>query len=147
MSNNASADFRWLRTGEDALASMLAAIESAEQSVRLEMYIYTASPVGEQFRDTLVRAQKRGVRVRVLIDALGSIKLLASFWEPLIAAGGEFSWFNPLQLKRLLYRDHRKILVCDERLAFVGGYNIAPEYQGDGVAKGWRDLGLEVSGP
>jgi cardiolipin synthase len=147
MPNNASADFRWLRTGEDALASMLAAIESAEQSVRLEMYIYTASPVGEQFRDTLVRAQQRGVRVRVLIDALGSIKLLASFWEPLIAAGGEFSWFNPLQLKRLLYRDHRKILVCDERLAFVGGYNIAPEYQGDGVAKGWRDLGLEVSGP
>jgi len=147
MSNNASADFRWLRTGEDALASMLAAIESAEKSACLEMYIYTASPVGEQFRNTLVRAQQRGVRVRVLIDALGSMKLRASFWEPLIAAGGEFRWFNPLQLKRLLYRDHRKILVCDERLAFVGGYNIAPEYQGDGVAKGWRDLGLEVSGP
>ena len=147
MSNNASSDFRWLRTGDDALASMLAAIESAEKSVRLEMYIYTASPVGEQFRDTLVRAQQRGVRVRVLIDALGSLKLSASFWEPLIAAGGECSSFNPLRLERLLYRDHRKILVCDEHLAFVGGYNIAPEYQGDGVTKGWRDLGLKVSGP
>jgi len=147
MSNNASSDFRWLRISEDALASMLAAIESAEESVRLEMYIYTASPVGEQFRDALVRAQQRGVRVRLLIDALGSMELRASFWEPLIAAGGECGWFNPLHLKRLLYRDHRKILVCDDRLAFVGGYNIAPEYQGDGVAKGWRDLGLEVSGP
>jgi cardiolipin synthase len=62
----------------------------------------------------------------------------------LIQAGGEFRWFNPLKLKRLGFRNHRKTLVVDDRIAFVGGFNVAPEYQGDGITKGWHDLGLQV---
>jgi cardiolipin synthase len=85
--------------------------------------------------------------VQVLIDAVGSFALSGSFWDPLIKAGGQFRWFNPLKLGRMLYRDHRKILVCDEHAAFIGGFNIAPEYEGDGVTEGWYDLGMEVHGP
>jgi cardiolipin synthase len=146
MLTNQTARFRWLRTGDEAFAEMLAAIHAAHTAVRLEMYIYTASPLGEEFREALVGAQRRGARVRVLIDALGSLNLRESFWDPLLAAGGEFRWFNPLRLQRLSYRDHRKILVCDNTVGFIGGLNSAPEYQGDGVTKGWRDMGVSITG-
>jgi cardiolipin synthase len=62
-------------------------------------------------------------------------------------AGGEVAWFNPLSLRRFGFRDHRKMLVCDGDLGIIGGFNIAPEYTGDGVTRGWRDLGLQISGP
>ena len=126
---------------------MLGGIDAARVSVRLEMYIFTASPLADRFRDALVRAAQRGARVRVLLDAMGSFMLPESYWDPLKQAGGQFRWFNPIAWGRMLYRDHRKILVCDEAAAFVGGLNIAPEYEGDGVSKGWRDLGAEVRGP
>ncbi len=77
----------------------------------------------------------RGVTVQVLIDAFGSILLPDSFWEPLRAVGGEARIFNPVFHQRLGFRDHRKMLVCDEEIAFVGGFNFTDEYQGDGVKK------------
>jgi cardiolipin synthase A/B len=139
--------FAWLRTGTEGFAAMLGAIEAATASVRLQTYTFAACPLGERFRAALVAARRRGAQVQVLVDALGSRGLPGSFWDPLVEAGGEFRWFNPLFLNRLSYRDHRKILVCDEQAAFVGGFNIAPEYEGDGVTRGWRDLGLRISGP
>jgi cardiolipin synthase len=90
---------------------------------------------------------QRGVNVRVLVDAIGSLGLSDEFWSPLRAVGGEARVFNPLALKRVAIRNHRKVLVCDERVAFVGGFNISKEYEGDGVTRGWRDLGLSVEGP
>ena len=111
------------------------------------MYIFADSPLGVKFREALTQAASRGVRVQVTNDSFGSFGLSSTFWEPLVKAGGEFRWFNPLKLGRMLYRDHRKILVCDDELAFIGGFNIAPEYDGDGVTKGWLDLGMEVRGP
>jgi cardiolipin synthase len=137
----------WLRTGQAAFSAMLAALDTAQDSVCLESYIYSPGPLGEQFRDALVCARLRGVRVRVLLDALGSFNLPAVFWEPLRAAGGEVRWFNPLSLYRLGIRNHRKLLLCDGRVAFVGGFNIAQEYDGDGVTSGWCDLGLKLEGP
>ncbi len=123
---------------------MLPAIDAAAVSIRLEVYIYRLSPIGETIRDALIRACQRGVQVQVLVDALGSISLPEKFWDSLIQAGGQFRWFNPLKLKRLGFRDHRKVLVIDEKVAFIGGFNVAPEYQGDGVTKGWHDLGMRV---
>jgi cardiolipin synthase len=141
-----SSQFRLLRTVDESFELMLKAISEAEQSIRLEMYIYTASPIGERFREALIQARERGVFVRVLVDAWGSITLSDQFWDPLRAAGGQFRWFNPLSLDRYGIRNHRKLLVCDDRIAFVGGFNIAVEYQGDGVTRGWHDLGLQVQG-
>jgi cardiolipin synthase len=141
-----AADWTWFCSGREIFAAMLAAIEAAQQSVSLETYIFASDPVGEEFRGALVRARQRGARVRVLVDALGSIGLPGAFWQPLRAAGGEVRLFNPLALDRLGMRNHRKLLVCDERVAFVGGFNIASEYDGDGVTRGWCDLGLRVTG-
>jgi len=136
-----------LRTGQEAITLMLSEFAEAQSSIRLETYIFHGGPLAEQFRDALVAACRRGLKVHVLVDALGSISLPTAFWDPLVKIGGQFSWFNPLSLGRLSYRDHRKIAVIDERIAYVGGFNIADEYRGDGVTSGWRDLGLRLTGP
>ena len=141
-----STRFRWLRSGKEAFPAMLSAIAAARRTIRLEMYIYSSQPPGDAFRDALVRAAQRGVYVQVLLDAVGSFGLSAAFWKPLVDAGGQFRWFNPIKLGRIAYRDHRKLLVCDEELGFIGGFNIAPEYSGDGVEMGWCDLGLHIHG-
>jgi cardiolipin synthase len=140
-------DFQWLHTGAEALAEMLAAIATARRSVRLEMYLFDPGGVADQFRDALSDACRRGAKVQVLIDAFGSMSLPDGYWESLRAAGAQVRRFNPNGLKRFGIRDHRKILVCDEEQAIIGGANIAAEYQGDGVASGWRDLGLKIRGP
>jgi len=137
----------WLRTGDEIFPGMLRAIDAARSSVFLETYIFAAGPLGERFREALVRARQRGARVQVLLDAVGSFGLPGHFWEPLRRAGGEVRWFNPLALKRFWFRNHRKLLVCDGHIAFVGGFNIAPEYEGDGIQSGWRDIGLRIEGP
>lgn len=136
--------FRWLETVDEAFEMMLPAVEAARESIRLEVYIYRLSPIGEALRDALIRACQRGVKVTVMVDALGSISLSEKFWDPLIEAGGKFKWFNPIKLKRLGFRNHRKSLIIDDKVAFVGGFNVAPEYQGDGINRGWHDLGLQV---
>lgn len=143
---SASSQFRWLPTVDESFARMLRCISEAKESLRLEMYIYTASPIGERFRAALVEACGRGVEVRVLVDAWGSMTLSDRFWDSLRAAGGQFRWFNPITLGRCGFRNHRKLLVCDGEVAFVGGFNIGPEYQGDGVTRGWHDFGMQVQG-
>jgi cardiolipin synthase len=136
----------WLCTGREVFPAMLEAIDAATMTVSLESYIYSASPIGDRFRDALIRACRRGVTVRVMVDGLGSSALPGDYWEPLIAAGGQARWFNPIKLHRMGIRDHRKILVCDSHVAFIGGFNIASEYDGDGVTCGWCDIGLKVVG-
>jgi len=146
MSSPEGIRWTWLHNGAEAFPAMLAAIDAAQKSVCLETYIYSASPLGDKFRDALVRAQRRGVRVRVLLDAVGSHSLPDNYWESLKAVGGEAHIFNPLALNRFGIRNHRKLLACDDKVAFVGGFNIAPEYEGDGVTHGWLDLGIKVQG-
>ena len=141
-----SATCKWFGAGKEMFPAMIEAIEGAGESVCLETYIFAPGPLGERFRDALARAQQRGVRVRVLIDALGSYGLAADYWRPLAAAGGEVRRFNPLSLHRWSIRNHRKLLVCDRQVAFIGGFNIASEYTGDGVTEGWCDLGLRIAG-
>jgi cardiolipin synthase len=84
--------------------------------------------------------------VRVMTDAFGSYSLSADFWQMLMAEGGEHRRFRLPGLYRFGLRDHRKLLICDEEIAFVNGLNIGPEYAGDGVRQGWRDLGLHFQG-
>ena len=136
----------WLPNGCAAFRRMLAAIEAAQRSIQLETYIYAVGKPGDEFRAALVAAARRGVAVQVLVDGFGARALPETYWNDLHAAGGEVRVFNPLSLDRLAIRDHRKLLLIDDELAFLGGFNIAPEYDGDGVARGWFDLGLELHG-
>src|SRR2546421_6056913 len=93
-----STNCNWLCTGREVFPAMLAAIEATRQSVCLETYTYKADALGEQFREALLRACRRGVAVRVIYDALGSFGLPGAFFEPLRAAGAAVRQFNPLAL-------------------------------------------------
>lgn len=138
---------QWLRAGDEIFPALLAAIDAASRSVCLEVYTFEESPLGRAFLEALVRARERGARVRVLVDAIGSMLLLNDFWAPLQRAGGEMRVFNPIVLRRVTIRNHRKLLVCDDRVAFIGGFNIAPDYEGDGITDGWCDIGVKIAGP
>jgi len=146
VSDAASQTPRWFTTGDEMFPPMLAAVAAAVSSVCLETYIFAEGSLGEKFRAALTSAAARGVRVRVLVDGLGSMSLPSAYWDSLQAAGGEVRCFNPIALGRLGIRNHRKMLVCDGRVAFIGGFNIATDYEGDGVTRGWRDLGVRTGG-
>ncbi|HEY9170790.1 MAG TPA: cardiolipin synthase B, partial [Verrucomicrobiae bacterium] len=90
----------WLRNGSEAFPAMLTAINEARHSVCLETYIFSPDDLGRRFRDGLASAQRRGVRVRVLVDAVGSYGLSPSFWLPITDLGGEVRSFNPVALNR-----------------------------------------------
>ena len=137
---------QWLDRGKDLLAAQLDAINTAKLSVRFEQYIYRASEVGDRFRDALVTAARRGVHVTVMIDHAGSITLPSDYFDTLEASGGQLIWFNPVRWRFWSFRNHRKLLVVDDAVAYIGGCNIAPEYDGDGIEEGWRDGGLSIAG-
>ena len=139
-----STPVQWLRGGREFFPAMLDAIAAARRTLDLETYIFAGDHIGRRMLHTLVQAARRGVRVRVLADAFGSVTLSADFFAPLTEAGGEIHFFNPLRFGRFGVRDHRKLLLCDAATAFVGGANLADEYDGDGVTRGWFDLMLRI---
>lgn len=139
--------YDWLENGSEFFRRLLRGIEGARESVRLEVYIFSNDPVGIQIRDALLAAVRRGVQVRVLLDALGSNETANRFWDDFQRAGGGLRWFNPLRFPRWPIRNHRKLLVIDDRVAGVGGFNVAEQYVGDGVQNGWADVGLALTGP
>ena len=138
---------RWLATGEIAYRRMLALIEGARVSIRCETYIWSDDEVGDRFRGALTRAAARGVHVRVLVDGVGSAELPADYWNGFEQAGGSARIFNPLSPRYFALRNHRKLLLVDDATAIVGGFNLARAYDGDGVTRGWRDFGVELSAP
>ena len=137
--------------GPETFDAMRAAIDSAREEVLVESYIFKDDATGRSFMETLGRAVARGVRVRVLADAFGSIATRRDFWKEMRARGIEVRLFNPLFPHPLLqpFRDHRKILVADGRAAFTGGMNIGDEYGSSLSAHGgpWRDTHVEIEGP
>lgn len=138
---------RLLKNGSEIFPALFAALDRAASSLALEMYIFSDDGTGREFRDRLVSAARRGVQVRVLVDAVGSWSLPEGFWDDLAAAGGRVKVFRPVLRGMFLFRNHRKLLVADERLAYLGGMNVADEYfRGREGEAPWRDNALEVSG-
>jgi cardiolipin synthase len=138
---------RLLNSGAEAFPAMFEAIDRAQSSVALEMYVFADDETGREFRAHLLRAAGRGVRVLVLVDAWGSWELHDSFWDGLRVAGGLVRWFHPILRGLLPFRNHRKLLLIDDHTAYIGGMNIADEYyRGAGGLPAWRDNILEISG-
>jgi len=137
--------------GRQAYPEMLAAIHAARERIDLETYILRSDRTGERFRCALCQAARRGVKVRLLYDAVGSLGLNQTFVERLLAAGVKVRVFHPLYLWRPSWafnrRDHRKILIVDNRVSFTGGLNIADDYAAleDGGG-GWRDTHVRLTG-
>lgn len=138
---------RLLKNGSEAFPAMFAAMDSAQLSIAVEMYIVANDGTGQEFRTRLISAAERGVRVMVLVDAWGSRGLPDDFWKGLLAAGGMVRAFHPLSKGLITFRNHRKLILIDNRIAYIGGMNIADEYyRGTPTEAAWRDNMLEISG-
>lgn len=140
-----------LRNGDRIFPAMLAAIDRAEHSVDLMTYVYWKGDIATRFADALSSAASRGVRVRLLIDAVGGLQIERGLVNRMDSAGVHVEWFRKPWLNSPLkqnHRCHRKVLVVDERVAFTGGVGIAEEWCGDARDAGeWRDTHVQVRGP
>jgi cardiolipin synthase len=136
---------------------MLAAIRGARESVHLEVYRLASDGVGEEFREALSAAARRGVRVRVVLDGWGSALDGRRLQADLGADGCDVRIYHPLSalVAGRLRRNHRKILLVDAEVAFLGGINISDEYGHTGPGRApdveerepeWLDLAVEVRG-
>ncbi len=126
------------------------AIRQAKRHVWVQVYVWRPDPVGIRMRDLLTEVARTGVAVHVLADELGS-NAKRRFFEPLRAAGGRFSWTTTLHPRRNRWffnlRNHRKVMVIDGNVGFIGGMNIGCEYV-DGTDDGaWHDMQTRLEGP
>lgn len=140
-----------LTNGFNTYQSMLDAIESAEDHIHFEFFIIRDDDIGNQFKEALMEKAQAGVTVRVIYDSVGCWKLGEEYIESLKAAGVEVYPFAPvifpLLSRELNYRNHRKIIVIDGRIGFLGGLNIGDEYLGKNKTLGfWRDTHLRIVG-
>jgi cardiolipin synthase len=138
--------------GAETFPAMLDAIAAARHYVHLETYIFEADAIGERFADSLTARARAGVEVRVILDSVGTFSLPASFIANLRAEGVQVVEYGQLRSRRKfsrwLRRDHRKILVTDGELGFVGGINIGLDYASREVGgRGWRDTHARIAGP
>lgn len=159
-------EVRLLVDGPAAFAAMFKAIENARQTILLESYIIEHAEIAQQLAALLKRKREQGVQVAVIYDAVGSIGTDERYFESLRQAGIAVCAFNPINpLKRpgywdITHRDHRKILVVDRELGFVGGINISAVYSSGSFGRrsraatraaqapdgGWRDTQIELRG-
>jgi cardiolipin synthase len=137
--------------GVTAFSSIISAIESAEDHVHLEYFIIRNDAIGNAIKDALIRCTARGVKVRLIYDSVGSWRLGADYVNALKQAGVETRAFFPVIFpyfrRELNYRNHRKILIVDGKIGFLGGLNIGDEYLGKSKIFGyWRDTHLKIEG-
>jgi cardiolipin synthase A/B len=135
--------------GAEAFPRMLAALEGAREHVHLEVYIFEQDAWGERFIAALGDAAERGVGVTVVVDGWGTFGGSRVLVHRLRARGVSARIFHPLSgvLRGERRRNHRKILVVDDRVAFLGGINIGDRYASTAERPGWADLALELRGP
>ena len=144
-----AADVEVLTNGETFYASELAAINTANTSIDVAAFIFHPSAIADRFLTALIERARSGVKVRLLVDAVGSFVTPNHYLQPLRDAGGSVSWYQPVSwssLKRFNNRTHREIIVVDGNVGFVGGAGVAEHWaSGDGEPP-WRDTMLKVSG-
>ena len=154
---------RLLQDGPATYRAMLDAIAAARDHINMETYILDDDAVGHQFAQALLDKQAQGVQVNLLRDSAGTFGTPAVFFQRLSDAGVqvlEFNPVNPLVARegwQWNQRDHRKLLIVDGRMAFLGGINISSVYSGGSFGKArkvdpdaalaWRDTDLQLQGP
>lgn len=142
----------FITNGEDAFERLEAGIRGAKHSIHIMTFILGRDATGRRIIKLLAQRAREGVKVRLLLDALGCFPTSRGFCDPLREAGGEVVTFMPvLPLQTRGYanlRNHRKIAIFDQQIAALGGRNLAVEYMGPTPLKRrWRDFGASVEGP
>jgi len=127
----------------------LDAIRAARRTVHIVAFIFHPSAIGDRFLAALTECARAGVRVRVIVDAIGSFPTPDRYFADLRAAGGEVAWYQPIRwytLKRFNNRTHREIIVVDGSVGFVGGAGISSHWLGPPHERPWRDSMLRITG-
>ena len=152
-----------LQDGPATYQSMIKAIEAARDHINMETYILEDDEVGQRFADALIARQLKGVQVNLIRDSVGTLGTPSAFFARLTEAGIkvlEYNPVNPVTAKTgwdVNQRDHRKLLIVDGRIAFLGGINISSVYSGGSFSAHsktrpngdlpWRDTDLRIEGP
>lgn len=154
-----------LQDGPATYKAMFKAMRAAKDHINMETYIFEDDEIGRQFADLLLQRQAAGVQVNLIYDSVGCINTPRDFFTRLSDAGIgvlEFNPINPFAARKkkwlLNNRDHRKLLIVDGRVAFLGGINISESYssapfsrssnkKNDKPQAGWRDTHLQIEGP
>src|ERR1700759_2163509 len=157
--DSATADWPWregnqfqlLEASEQYFDRMIEAIDAAQSYILVEMYLVQSGVVAGRFVEAFVGAAHRGVGVRVVLDGFGAMGLSQADRRRLVNAGVELRAYNAVQLRKKLrnfMRDHRKLMLVDGQVAFVGGVGLTDEFGVSGP-RGWpwRDLVVEIHGP
>lgn len=139
-----------LTNGEVFYPAQIAAIRAARRSVHLTAYIFRRGKVASQYLDALTERARAGIEVKIVIDTVGSGRMLASDFKQLTDAGGRVAWYRPMKwytLPRFGKRTHREILVVDGETGFIGGAGVADHWRfGSNDEPRWRDLMVRVAG-
>ena len=140
-----------LTNGDQIFPPMLKAIKSAKHTITFETFIYWADTIGVDFADALSERARSGVKVHVLLDWLGSVKMEQTQIDKMREAGVEIQRYHKphwSHLPRLNNRTHRKLLIIDGKVGFTGGVGIADQWRGNARNPDeWRDTHFQVSGP
>lgn len=143
-----------LVNGEEKFPKVLEVLESAQDHIHMEYYIYEPDQIGRKIAEVLKRKAREGVTVRFIYDDFGSRKVRRQLVAELRNAGVHAVPFYKIKLillaNRINYRNHRKIIVVDGSEAFVGGINVSDDYinyKGDDEPAYWRDMHLHMTGP
>lgn len=143
---------RLLENGEEYYPAVVEALAGARSEILIETFILFDDEVGRSIRDAAIAAARRGVRVAITVDGYGSPDLPAEFVDGMLAAGIDFRYYDPrprlLGLRTNMFkRMHRKIVVVDRRLGFIGGINYSIDHLRKAGPKAKQDYAVEVSGP
>lgn len=140
-----------LKDGDEIFKTMLSSIENSHTSIDLLTYVYWKGKIANQFAEALIKKANEGVRVRLLLDAFGARLISRKVIKALKKSSVELRWFRrltPRNLLRFNHRTHRKILICDKKVAYTGGVGIAQEWKKSTKdAKEWKDTHFKIRGP
>ena len=140
-----------LINGDQIFPAMLAAIRQAEKSINLETYIYWSESIGKEFSEALSERARAGVKVHVMLDFMGSMKMDNALVDEMKKAGVRVQRYHkPVwwKLARMNNRTHRKLLVIDGKIGFTGGVGIADQWRGNAQDENhWRDSHFRIEGP
>ena len=143
--------YKVLTNGDEIFPEQLAAIRTAKTRISFETYVYSDGQVAEDFTRALEDAARRGVKVQMVLDAVGASGVSDKHIQRLKSAGCLVAQFNSptwYSLEELNYRTHRKILVVDGEIGFTGGVGVSDQWLGNAQDKDhWRDTQIEVRGP
>ncbi len=140
-----------LVNGDEFVPAIVAAIRSASNSVNIETFIWKSGRMSDQILEALIERVRAGVEVRAMADGLGTYRLTREDRERMRVAGIRFIRINPprvSQFHRINFRDHRKLVIVDGRMAFTGGFCIGDKWLGNAKTEdSWRETLVQVEGP